>query len=464
MTNPNIYDKTIESDGPYSLEPVEDEMTQSRGLLFLLKGEKVNVGFFPSNKERETKFLSVKIPILRGLLGYRISLIRKDSLADFSMIESLDQLKAKYKSGFGDQWADMEILRINNIPTVGTSKYESLFNMLAAKRFDYFPRGINEAWNEIADRKITHPDLTVDPHIALYYPYPVYFFVNKSNLKLADRIERGLKTALEDGTFKELFLRYHNTIIQQADLNNRKLFILKNPTLREGTPEPDTSWWLAQTIKIGYIEFPPMTYTDELGHPAGIIIDITSKTLKKAGYEWTAKSLPTKRMAKMLTKGQVQLWIGLSTLPEFKDKTYIGKSVVEKLILRAYSLGNRKPILKQEDLIGQTILILRGYSYGGWINFIKDPLNQIKFIEFDSHEESFKALDKFSKQKICYLLNYKHPSGIVLKKLNLSNIQFNDISSLNIHFVVTRQMPDAKIVLNRIENAFQQLQESGVLK
>ncbi len=237
-------DKTKESDGKYFLAPVEDGMTQSRGILLLEKGEKVNVGFFPSNKERELKFLSVKIPILRGLLGYRVSIIRKTSLADFSKIESLDQLKSKYKAGFGDQWADMEILRINNIQVVGTAQYESLFNMLSAKRFDFFPRGVNEAWNEISDKKEKYPDLAVDPYTALYYPYPVYFFVNKNNLKLADRIERGLKTALEDGTFKEMFLKYHNKIIHQADLNNRKLFVLENPTLGEGTPKPDTSWWL----------------------------------------------------------------------------------------------------------------------------------------------------------------------------------------------------------------------------
>jgi len=116
--------------------------------------------------------------------------------------------------------------------------------MLSVKRFDYFPRGINEAWNEISEKKEKYPNLAVDPYIALYYPYPVYFFVNKNNLKLADRVERGLTIALEDGTFKALFLKYHSKIIQQADLNNRKIFILKNPTLAEGTPEPDTSWWL----------------------------------------------------------------------------------------------------------------------------------------------------------------------------------------------------------------------------
>ena len=236
--------KTSKSDGPYSFEPVEGQMTQSRGLLFLEKAYRVNIGFFPSNKERESKFLSVKIPILRGLLGYRVSLIRKDSLINFSKIKSLDQLKEKYKAGFCIQWADMEILIINKIPVVGTVKYENLFKMLSGKRFDYFPRGINEAWNEIFYRRINNPDLIVDPYIALYYPYPVYYYVNKKNLKLADRIERGLKAAIRDGSFKKLFLKYHNRIIKRVNFKKRKLFILKNPTLPVDTPVMDTSWWL----------------------------------------------------------------------------------------------------------------------------------------------------------------------------------------------------------------------------
>ncbi len=120
--------------------------------------------------------------------------------------------------------------------------------------------------------------------------------------------------------------------------------------------------------------------------------------------------------------------------------------------------------MRKEDLIGKTILILRGYSYGGWINFIKDPLNQVRFVEFDSHEDAFRGLNLFSqKQKACYLLNYKHPSEIVLKTKNYPNIQFNDISSLNIHFVVTKKMNEAKAVLDRIENAFLQLQNDGAL-
>lgn len=221
----------------------------------------------------------------------------------------------------------------------------------------------------------------------------------------------------------------------------------------------------SRTIKIGYVEFFPMTYTNDSGHPDGIIINIAAQTLEKAGYEWTATSLPAKRLAKMLTQGDVQLWIGLSTLPQFKDKVYISDTVVEKLTFRAYTIGKRNPIVKKQDLLGQTLLILRGYSYGGWINFIKDPLNQIQYIEFDSHETAFKRLEIFAENnRECYLLDYQHPSEAVLKTHDISNIHFNDISSLNIHFVVTQNMDGAKTVLDQIEKAFHQLVREGIIK
>ncbi len=218
----------------------------------------------------------------------------------------------------------------------------------------------------------------------------------------------------------------------------------------------------SQTLKIGYVEFPPMTYTDQNGQPAGFIMDIAAKSLKKAGFEWTAVSLPAKRMAKSLATGQIQLWVGLATMPHFDGTTHVGKTVVEKLILRAYTIGNSPPIRNKQDLQGKTILLLRGYSYGGWSTFIKNPANKIQYLELDSHEKAFNRLEKLSKRiPNTYLLDYKHPSDIILRKQNLPDIQFNQISSLDMHFVVTRKMDGAKGVLDRIETAFQQLSESG---
>jgi len=191
-------------------------------------------------------------------------------------------------------------------------------------------------------------------------------------------------------------------------------------------------------------------------------MDIAFKSLEKAGFEWTAISLPAKRMAKSLAAGNIQVWLGLATLPQFKGTTYVGKTVVEQLILRAYTIGNKPPVRKRQDLLGKTLLILRGYSYGGWITFIKDPANKIQYLEFDSHEGAFRRLEKLAKRiPEIYLLDYEHPSETVLRKLKLPDIQFDQVSSLDMHFVVTRKMDGAKAVLDRIENAFQQLSASG---
>jgi len=92
----------------------------------------------------------------------------------------------------------------------------------------------------------THGDFLLQPieNITQGRGIIVYFFVNKKNVKLASRLERGLNITLKDGSFKKLFFHYHEPFIKQANLDKRKLFILKNPNLPEGTPDPDTSWWL----------------------------------------------------------------------------------------------------------------------------------------------------------------------------------------------------------------------------
>lgn len=238
--------KTQSSDGDFVLKPVltQDPMTQARGLDYLEKGHTVDVAFLPTNQAREQQFLAIRIPILQGILGYRVLMVHKDHLPLFANIHNINELTARFRAGFGTQWADLAILKENGLSVTPVVKYDGLFKMLEKQRFDYIPRGINEAWQELITFADDCPNLAIAPSIALYYPYPVYFFVNKHNTALANRIERGLNIALRDGSFRKLFLRYHQDDILRADLRHRKIFKLSNPTLAEGTAEPDTSWWL----------------------------------------------------------------------------------------------------------------------------------------------------------------------------------------------------------------------------
>lgn len=219
---------------------------------------------------------------------------------------------------------------------------------------------------------------------------------------------------------------------------------------------------LSQTLRIGYVEFPPMTYTDQNGEPAGLLMESAIKTIEKAGFDWEAVSLPANRIGSLMATGQIHVWLGLDTLPQFKGNTHVGAAVVEKLTLRAYTIGQKPPIHSLQDLNGKTLLILRGYSYGGWTSYIKNPANDIRYLEFNTHEKAFERLKILSERiNDLYLLNYKHPSDIVLQKLVLPNIQFNQISSFDMHFVVTKKMVEAEAILERIETAFQQLSASG---
>ncbi len=68
--------KTVESDGPFKMKPAL-QMNVGRGFRYLIEGKSVQVGWSSPSVEREKWFIPIRIPIRKGLLGYRIFLIRK---------------------------------------------------------------------------------------------------------------------------------------------------------------------------------------------------------------------------------------------------------------------------------------------------------------------------------------------------------------------------------------------------
>lgn len=218
----------------------------------------------------------------------------------------------------------------------------------------------------------------------------------------------------------------------------------------------------AETVRMAYIEAPPYYSSNKDGKPEGLVIDILNNVMKKAGYDWEAASYPVKRMTSMLISGEVHLWVGLSTLPEFQGTAIIGSTEIGKVILNAYHVGDKPPIMKKEDLAGKSLIILGGYSYGGWLPYIKDPANKITYHEPNSHESAFSML---SLGRAEYLLDYDTPARRVLGTMNIPNLKFNEVSSFTLKFVVSQKAPNARDMLNRLEKAYQELlQEKKIEK
>jgi len=234
--------KTEQLDGKFHLVATQTHMFQSRGLEQLKKNKSVDIIWTMTTKEREAQLIPVRIPLLKGLLGHRIFIIRKGEESRFSRINTLVELK-QLTAGQGSDWPDTQILKANGIKVVGSVNYDDLFGMLKYKRFDYFPRGVNEPWAEVK----SHPNskLMVEKTLLLHYPAPIYFFVNKNNTDLAHRLERGLRIALKDGSFNQVF-RHHpanKEIFELANIKTRTVFKLHNPLLPKETPLQEKALW-----------------------------------------------------------------------------------------------------------------------------------------------------------------------------------------------------------------------------
>lgn len=232
------------NEGAFRLVNMGLDLVEDRAVLSLNQGQ-FDVTFMVLTPQRERDLLPVRIDLTRGIQGYRVFLIRAEDAPAFAKVQSLADL-ARFRAGFGAQWGDLKALVANGLPVVTSVEGARLYPMLQSRRFDYFPRGLNEVWDNLAQHREVAPEMVVEERLALFYPLVQCFVVAKTNQTLAGRIERGLQRALADGSMRSLFLRFHQADIDRARIEQRRVLVLNNPDLPRGGPQIDTSWWLQQ--------------------------------------------------------------------------------------------------------------------------------------------------------------------------------------------------------------------------
>jgi hypothetical protein len=214
-------------------------MMQDRALLEIsLDGGAADIMATMTSKEREARLLPVRIPITKGLIGWRIPVVTRERRQVFSKVSNLPALR-RFQAVQGHDWPDAKILRHNGLPAHSVSSYESLFNTLASGRVDYLPLSLLEAGAAVKGRE----GLVVDRHIALHYPAAIYYFVNPRNAALAETVRRGLEASIADGSFDKLFYRHFGEAIAQARLAERTVIELENPYLPDSAPLDRKNLW-----------------------------------------------------------------------------------------------------------------------------------------------------------------------------------------------------------------------------
>ena len=227
----------------YQLIPSDNFLSKGKALDRLQDNREINIVWGMTNVQREKDLLPIRIPIFKGLIGWRLFLIRQDMAERFTYIQQFEHL-VKLSPLQGREWPDTKILQSNGFDVITERNQTSLMKMLGRAQGDFFPRSIIEVWEELARSKVANEiQIQIQPSLGIRYPAAIYFFVNKKSVPLANLIETGLEKAIENGTYEALFVENYKTYIEKAQIENRTFYPLENAFLPEETPLDRKELW-----------------------------------------------------------------------------------------------------------------------------------------------------------------------------------------------------------------------------
>lgn len=225
-----------------SVTQAASDYSRDRLLQELIVGENIQVIAEAPKPGWEEKLIPIRIPLRKGIQGFRLLLINRQDQEALAKVENLEDLMA-FPTGSGSQWSTRVVMENAGFEVITSEDYETLFRMLQLRRFVTFGRGVNEAFEEQASFSGQNPDLIVEETLCIYIPLPTYFFVSPAYPELAEKIEAGLMEMIEDGSFDEHFRAFHEDDLKRANLGSRKIFTLTNPNLSEHTPFEQSDYW-----------------------------------------------------------------------------------------------------------------------------------------------------------------------------------------------------------------------------
>lgn len=183
--------------GPYQLDFLDREMSTGRSMLATERGE-IHTGFSTGwgLHASEGRVDLYSYPYLKGLLGLRKVIIRREDEKRFASIRTLAQL-AEYSAGQGAGWPDTRVYESYGVRVVSAENYLSLFPMLAKGRFDFLPMSVLEIDGALEAVASQYPDLMIASNLYIFYPIPLYISVSRTRPDISNRIAFGLERLFE---------------------------------------------------------------------------------------------------------------------------------------------------------------------------------------------------------------------------------------------------------------------------
>jgi polar amino acid transport system substrate-binding protein len=214
-------------------------------------------------------------------------------------------------------------------------------------------------------------------------------------------------------------------------------------------------------IRVGYIEFPPYSYTDEHGHPAGHLLDFLQLVAQQAGYRTLFTEYPSYRLFKSMETGQIEMSPSLIRHPLMSTYTLRSRYLVARVMLNLY-YKDRPPPAQLEDLRDVRVLRIQGLSYPGspLAALARKPANGIVLVTAPTHVAAVQMMEL---RRADYLLDYLDPAVAAFRERKLPVLP--SVTLLQQDFTIAYAMasPRARQLRDDLDRAIDQLRAKGAL-
>jgi polar amino acid transport system substrate-binding protein len=213
-------------------------------------------------------------------------------------------------------------------------------------------------------------------------------------------------------------------------------------------------------LRIAYVEFPPYTYQDNEGNPAGSFIDITRKVVKEAGYRPEFVYLPISRAYLYLASGKVDIWVGLTHVPKLKGEVLESRVTPVPVQLSAWYRSDGSALENLEQLEGKTVIVIGGYTYGGLIDWLNNTAG-ITVTEAPNHRA---AIEMLKRKRGDYVLDYREPVKQILTLPSDSIVRETGVRTRHTAWIFSLANPQAALLRDQIDSAYLRLVNDGKIK
>lgn len=216
--------------GPFKTVMHDERLSPVRTMLEVAKGEVLHLAFSSSwfrHIMPKNSYVEFENAFLCNLVGLRSFITRPETKAVLAKVTRAGQVY-QLPVGQGEGWPDSKILRHNGLKVVEGYDMDSLFPMLAKKRFDLFPLSILEAERTVSEFKTRFPEFSVQPDLNLFYPFPFSLFVSARHPRTVERFRYGVDLALANGTIKALFSQHFGAAEVRIAKSQSRLILAEN--------------------------------------------------------------------------------------------------------------------------------------------------------------------------------------------------------------------------------------------